>query len=267
MPETVRLPRGPCYDDLRDQVALVTGGGRGIGKGIAIRLAQEGMRVYICGRTEATLSEMAAQARDEVGRVLPLVADVSDGEQVASMLQRIEAEAGRLDALVHNAALLGGGPLRRMDFATWRQRFATNVDSVFHLAKGCAEVMVRQRAGAIVFLSTIGATRAHRAMFAYDSSKGAVEVAMRSLALELAPWGIRVNAVAPGSTARNVYADEVDRAAIAQPYVPLGRSGAPAETAAAVAFLISAQSSYITGQTLCVDGGATTQLSPPGIFI
>jgi NAD(P)-dependent dehydrogenase (short-subunit alcohol dehydrogenase family) len=262
----LRLPQGPCYADLRDKVALVTGGSHGIGKGIAIRLAQEGMRVYICGRTEARLAE-TAQAVREVGDVRPVVADVSDAESVAEMLRRIEAEGEGLDVLVHNAAILGGGPLLRATYESWRERFATNVDSVFHLAKGCGEMMVRRGSGAMVFISTIGVTRAHRGMVSYDSSKGAVEAAVRSLALELAPHGIRVNAVAPGATARNVYASEVDPGRLAQPYVPLGRSGTPAETAAAVAFLASAQSSYITGQTLCVDGGATTQLSPPGIFI
>jgi 3-oxoacyl-[acyl-carrier protein] reductase len=265
--EMLRLPQGPCYADLRGQVALVTGGSRGIGRGIACRLAQEGMCVYICGRTEATLAETAEALRREVGEVRPVVADVSEAQSVAGLLRRIEAEAGRLDVLVHNAALLGGGPLRRMSLETWRQRFAVNVDSVFHLAKGCAEVMVRQGSGALIFISTIGASRAHRHMFAYDSSKGAVEAAMRSMALELAPFGIRVNAVAPGATAREVHTDAVTLSDLAQPHVPLGRKGTPAETAATVAFLASAQSSYITGQTICVDGGATTQLAPPGIAI
>jgi 3-oxoacyl-[acyl-carrier protein] reductase len=267
MSEMLSLPRGPCYSDLRDKVALVTGGGTGIGRGIAIRLAQEGMRVYICGRTEATLAGTAEVCRQEPGEVRPVVADVSDGASVAALLGRIEAEAERLDVLVHNAAILGGGKLRGMSLERWRERFATNVDSVFYLAQGCAEIMVRQGSGAMVFISTIGAIRAHRGMFAYDSSKGAVDSATRSLALELSPFGIRVNAVAPGATARDVYTDAVAGRDISQPYVPLGRKGTPAETAAAVAFLASAQSSYITGQTLCVDGGATTQLSPPGIFI
>jgi NAD(P)-dependent dehydrogenase (short-subunit alcohol dehydrogenase family) len=195
------------------------------------------------------------------------VADVSDAQSVTAMLQRIEAEAERLDVLVHNAALLAGGPLLGMAFETWRERFAANVDSVFHLAKGCAGMMVAQGSGAMVFISSIGAIRAHHAMFAYDSSKGAVEAATRSLAVELAPHGIRVNAVAPGATARRVYGDEVQPDSISQPYVPLGRKGAPAETAAVVAFLASQQSSYVTGQTICVDGGATAQLAPPGIFI
>jgi 3-oxoacyl-[acyl-carrier protein] reductase len=263
----LRLPQGPCFSDLCGKVALVTGGGKGIGKGIAIRLAQEGMQVYICGRTEATLTQTAEAFGDEAGAIRPTVADVSDGRSVAAMLQRIEAEAERLDVLVHNAALLGGGPLLGMDFETWRERFAANVDSVFHLARGCAEMMVGRGSGAMVFISSIGAIRAHHAMFAYDSSKGAVEAAMRSLALELAPHGIRVNAVAPGATARRVYTEEVEPRSISQPYVPLGRKGAPAETAAAVAFLASEQSSYITGQTIRVDGGATAQLAPPGIFI
>lgn len=267
MTEVVRSPKGPCFSDLRDKVALVTGGGRGIGRGITIRLAQEGMRVYICGRSEEPLVETAEALEGEPGVVLPAVADVSDGDSVGELMARIRTEAGRLDVLVHNAALLGGGGLRRIDFETWQSRFRTNVDSVFHLSKGAAGLMVEQGSGSMIFISTIGATRAHRDMLAYDSSKGAVEAAVRSLAIELAPHGVRVNAVAPGATANRSYDEEADAARLVQPHVPLGRRGTPAEMAAVVAFLASAQASYVTGQTICVDGGATTQLAPPGIFI
>jgi NAD(P)-dependent dehydrogenase (short-subunit alcohol dehydrogenase family) len=104
-------------------------------------------------------------------------------------------------------------------------------------------------------------------MLAYDSSKGALNVFTQSLALELAPHGIRVNAVAPGATNRDAHGDAIEASSLTQPYVPLGRRGTPAEIAAAVAFLASDQASYITGQILRVDGGATAQLSPRGVFI
>ena len=136
MSEMVDLPQGPCYADLKGKVALVTGGGKGIGKGIAIRLAQEAMQVYICGRTEATLHETGELIRDAGGLVEWVVADISDARSVAAMLQRIETEAGRLDVLVHNAALLGGGPLRGMDFTTWRERFAGRPPGVLHSFSG-----------------------------------------------------------------------------------------------------------------------------------
>ncbi|HJN16681.1 MAG TPA: SDR family oxidoreductase, partial [Armatimonadota bacterium] len=244
-----------------------TGGGKGIGKGISLRLAAEGMSVFLCGRTEEALAETAAMVGEAGGKATPIVADVSEEAQVNALVDRVHEETGRLDLLVHNAAMVRGGSLSRTDAEYWRAVYAANADSTFYLAKACGEIMIEQNSGNMVLISTIGATRSHHRMLAYDSSKCAVEGVMKSLALELAPNGIRVNAVAPGATMRDAIENEVPLDKMGQPHVPMGRRGTPAETAAAVAFLASRQSSYITGQVLRVDGGATTQLSPPGIFI
>jgi len=262
-----RPPQGPCYRDLTGKTAVVTGGGSGIGLGISRRLGAEGMRVFLCGRREAVLQEAAEGLRAEGCEAQPVVADISREEDVARLMGAVHDAGQGLQVLVHNAALMRGGPLSRTDAAYWRAMYATNIDSAFYLSKAAVDLMTPQQSGSLIFITTIGAVRAHQGMLAYDSSKGALNVFTQSLALELAPQGIRVNAVAPGATNHDAHGAEIEVRALTQPYVPLGRRGVPAETAAAVAFLASEQASYITGQVLCVDGGATTQLSPRGVFI
>lgn len=267
MTETFRSPQGPCYRDLRGKTALVTGGGDGIGRGISLRLAQEGMHVYLCGRREDRLIETAEAIADGGGEATPVVTDVSVREQIDALFARIAQEGRSVDVLVHNAALVRGGSLLNTYEDFWHAMYSTNVDSSFYMAKACAQTMVPNGAGNLIFVSTIGAVQSHHDMLAYDSSKSAVIGIARSLALELGQYGIRVNALAPGATMSRATALELPREKMAQPYIPLGRRGTPAEMAAAVAFLASEQSSYITGQVLCVDGGATAQLSPRGVFI
>lgn len=263
----VSAPPAPCYADLCGKVALVTGGGSGIGRGLALRLGAEGMRVLVCGRTLQTLEETAGLIEAAGGEAAARVADLGQEAEVAGLMAHLQEQYGALDVLVHNAAMVRGGGLAETDSDYWHSMFAANMDSTFYLAKGAVGLMAPRRAGAMVFVSSIGALQAHHGMLAYDSSKGALEVFTRSLAIELAPQGIRVNAIAPGATEREAYAPELPAQALRQPYVPMGRKGTPAEMAAAVAFLVSAQAAYITGQTLCVDGGATAQLSPRGVFI
>jgi NAD(P)-dependent dehydrogenase (short-subunit alcohol dehydrogenase family) len=283
MTETFRPPQGPCFADLRGKAALVTGGGAGISRGITGRLAAEGMDVFLCGRTEAKLQETAERIQQAGGWAVAVVADVSREEDIARLFARIREERQTLDVLVHNAALIDRGTLQKTDAAFWHTMYATNIHSAFYLAKQCAEMMVPRRSGNMIFISTIGATRPHQGMLAYDSSKGALDTFTRSLAIELAPLGIRVNAIAPGAIAgreprgapdspwarhsKLAFEPEINLEDFAQKYVPVGRFGMPAEIAAAVAFLASDQASYITGHVLCVDGGATAQLSPRGIWI
>ncbi|HEY3378261.1 MAG TPA: SDR family oxidoreductase [Armatimonadota bacterium] len=284
MTEIVHPPQGPCFSDLQGKIALVTGGGAGIGRGMSLRLAAEGMHVYICGRTEETLLETVDMIREQGGLATSVLADVANEDDVARVFTHIRGEQGTFDVLVHNAARVQSGSFEKTNADIWDDVFATNTRSAFTLAKQATELMIPKQSGSIIFISTIGASRGHYNMVAYDSSKGAVDSFTRSLAIELARYRIRVNAIAPGATLgrdmhrkskefpwrqRNelVYEEEVPFEAIAQPYIPLGRYGTPAEIAAAVAFLASSQSSYVTGQILNVDGGATAQLSPRGIFI
>jgi len=267
MDAVFRPPHGPCYQDLNGKTAVVTGGGSGIGLAISRRLAAEGMRVFICGRREEVLAEAAEAIRAAGGWAQGVAADVSEEKGVDRLMEAVREAGAGLDVLVHNAALVRGGPLAKTDADYWRRMYAANMDSTFYLAKAALNLMTPQQSGSLVFITSIGALRAHHDMIAYDSTKGALNTFVRSLALEVARQGIRVNAVAPGATHRDVHGDEIDPQSLRQPYVPLGRRGTPAEIAAGVAFLASEQASYITGQILCVDGGATAQLSPRGIFI
>jgi len=227
------------------------------------------MRVLLCGRTEKTLSETVEQIRSAGGQADFAIADVSSEVDIAKLFERIRDEYGALHVLVHNAAMKYSKSFAETDTAHWREVFGANIDSAYYLAKAYTDMMAPHGTGVIVFISTVGACRAHYGMVPYDSSKAALESFTRALAIELAPQGIRVNGVAPGSTRteRKHFAAEVSLEDVKQTLIPMGRSGTPAETAAAVAFLASSQSMYITGQTLIVDGGATVQLSPNGCFI
>ena len=283
MPNVFHPPQGPCYADLKGKVALITGGGTGIGRGISTRLAVEGMQVFICARSEEPLHEAARAIEAAGGKAIAVRCDVSDAGDIVSLFEFIKTHTDRVDVLVHNAALMAGrGKIVDTDIEFWRQIYATNVESAFVLAKEAAKVMIPQHSGSIVFISTIGAQQAHYNLVPYDSSKGALDSFTRGLAIELAAHGIRVNGVAPGAipglTAHRrdiepskrdllAFADEIPLEDFQQKYIPAGRYGTPAEIAAAVAFLASEQASYVTGVTLNVDGGATAQLSPKGIWI
>ena len=283
MTEAIHPPHGPCYADLRGKSALVTGGGAGLGRGISLRLAEEGMHVFLCGRTEEKLAATAEAIRAAGGAATPIVADVGCEKDVAALFAQIRTVRDSLDVLVHNAALNKRSPLLETDAARWREIMATNIDSAFYLARAYAALMTPVRKGNIIFISTIGAQRAHYEMLVYDTSKGALDAFTRGTALELAAYGIRVNGLAPGAIMGRdmssrpdapyaphhlaAFNEDVPMEVVAQPHIPLGRCGIPGELAAVVAFLASAQSSYITGQVLTVDGGATAQLSPKGIWI
>ena len=267
MATTFNPPSGPCYSDLEGKTVLVTGGCAGIGRAISLRLAQEGMHVFLCGRTEETLAQTAELVDQADGTATPVTADLSQQAQVASLFERIAQQAGVLDLLVHNAALVRGGSLANTDAEYWRTMLATNLDSAFYLTAQCADAMASRGSGSLIFISTIGAVQAHHEMLAYDTSKGAIDSFVRSMALELAPRGVRVNGIAPGATVRRDVPAGTPLQKIKQPYIPMRRYGAASEIAATVAFLASDQASYITGQIIAVDGGATAQLSPKGIFI
>ncbi|MFW6695724.1 SDR family NAD(P)-dependent oxidoreductase [Streptomyces sp. MAR4 CNX-425] len=248
------------------RVALVTGGARNIGLAIARRLAAEGAAVAVNGPDPAETEAAVASLRESGARALATPGDVSDAAQVDACVARTADAFGRLDVLVNNAAapLAGRGPLLDLDPADWDRSFAVNARGVFLATVAAARAMAT--GSAIVNISSVGAARAHRAAVAYDASKGAVESMTRATALELAPWGIRVNAVAPGPVANDRFEalDAVRQRARIQP-VPLGRMGDGSDVAAAVAFLASADAAFITGQVLTVDGGLSAQIRPPGL--
>lgn len=251
---------------LDGQVAVVTGAGGGIGAAVARRLAAEGAAVAVNDvRPEAAV----ATATQIGGAAIAVPADVSDAEQVDALFDRAVAELGDVTILVNNAGLIGQTVhVLDSDVAWWDRLLATNLRSVYLCSHRAARIMVGAGGGAIVSSSSGGATRAHRGEAAYDASKGAIEAATRAFALDLAPYGIRVNAVAPGSI-DVAPPGSVPEATLRErgATIPLGRVGVPDDLAATYAFLVSPEAAYITGVVIPVDGGMVAQQRSPQVDI
>jgi 3-oxoacyl-[acyl-carrier protein] reductase len=253
---------------LPGKVAVVTGSGQGIGRGIAERFAREGAAVVINDRDGDRLGEVerAIRAAGHT-KVVGVRADVSRSDQVARLFDAACAAFGGVDVLVNNAAW--AAPVAHfldMTEEFWDEVLTTNLKSMFLCSQRLARLLAEQKKpGAIVNLSTFGACRAHREMVAYDASKGGVEAATRAMALDLAPWGIRVNAVGPGPIATpSLLAllkteENIERL---RRTVPLERLGEPADIAGAALYFASDDASFVTGQVLYVDGGVVAQLRP-----
>jgi len=254
------------YHDLHGKVAMVTGSAQGIGRGIAQRLAGEGCKLVLNDIAEDALALTAGELREQGAQVLSIVADVGSRAQVAAMFAQAEAWQGGVDVLVNNAGWsVPVSHLLEMTESHWDDVLRTNLKSMFLCTQIAARSMVEAgRDGSIVCLSSFGATRAHRAMAAYDASKGGVEGFTRAAALDLAPFGVRVNAIGPGAIHTEFFEHEgvKGQKQRARP-VPLGRVGQVQDIASGAAFLASSEASYITGQVLYIDGGMHAQLRPP----
>jgi 3-oxoacyl-[acyl-carrier protein] reductase len=253
-----------------DRVAVVTGASRGIGAAIARRLAADGRRVAIVARDKARLDTVAAEIERAGGDVLPVVADLTDEQAVNDLFDRVDRWAGHVDVLVNNAAAVYGTEAPLLDLSTelWDAVMAANLRTTYLCTVRAARRMASTGGGAIVNISAASAQRAHRAVVAYDTTKGGIDAFTRAAALDLAPYGIRVNAVAPGAIAVEAWGplppDEITKRSET---VPLARLGNPDDIANAVAYLCSAEASYVTGQVLAVDGGMLAQLRPPQVEI
>jgi NAD(P)-dependent dehydrogenase (short-subunit alcohol dehydrogenase family) len=236
-------------------IALVTGGARGIGRACAEALQADGHRIVLADIDGAALSEAAAG----LGAVASHVVDMGDPGQVAMLFDRIEAEIGPVSTLVNNAGLALPGDFLDYEIADFRRVIDVNLTGVFIATQRAARGMVaRGIRGAVVNMSSINAQLAIPGLPAYCASKGGVMQITKAAAIALAPHGIRVNAVGPGSidTAMMAGVNADPRAmATALARTPLGRIGTPREIADVVAFLASAKASYITGETIYVDGG------------
>jgi 3-oxoacyl-[acyl-carrier protein] reductase len=253
---------------LQNRVAIVTGSSRGIGRGIAERFAAEGARVVVNGRSAETIEPVAEALRSGGGQVIGVAADVGSAADVARMFETTVNTFGGVDVLVNNAAWASPtAHFLDMDEAHWDTVIRTNLKSVYLCCWHAARLMVDQRRpGSIINISSFAAARSHRQMAAYDASKGGMEAFTRAIAIDLAPFGIRVNVVGPGAIHTEEYeaAGEEGRRRRGQT-VPLGRVGYPADIAGAVAFMASDDASYITGQSLYVDGGMLAQLRSPQV--
>jgi 3-oxoacyl-[acyl-carrier protein] reductase len=242
-------------------VALVTGASRGIGKAIALALAADGCQLavhYHKAMNEAADVVSAIQAAG--GTAHPFPADLGDHAQAAELVKQVEGRLGTVTVLVCSAGILTTQllPLARLE--EWRTTMTTNLDSAFVLTKAVCRGMVRLRRGRIVYLSSDAALLGDLMRTAYSASKSGLLGLARSAARELAPSAITVNAVAPGLIETALLADMPETRRQKQlAAIPLGRFGKPEEVAGVVRFLCSADAAYITGQTLCVDGGLNTR--------
>jgi 3-oxoacyl-[acyl-carrier protein] reductase len=246
----------PRYPELKGQVAVVTGGAKGIGQGIILRLAREGMRVVIADIDEASLAATASALQNLGAQVLAFHGDLSKSADIQQLFEQITATFERVDLLVNNAA-----DLERRRLLDEHEELLEHQLCSFQAAK----IMQANGGGNIVHISSVGALRAHWIGFPYDVTKGAINAMTRAMAIDLAEYKIRVNAVAPGAT-RKRQTPSGKRALVKEmsERIPLGRFGLISEMSSVVAFLASPEAGYITGQIIYVDGGITAQLSPPG---
>jgi 3-oxoacyl-[acyl-carrier protein] reductase len=241
---------------LKDRVALVTGASQGIGRATALGLAQAGARVVAAARNAEKLAGVVAEINAAGGEALAVTMDVADAEQVKSGFRQAIEKFGKLDILVNNAAITRDTLLVRMKPEDWDAVIATNLTAVFRLCKACVRHMMKERRGRIVNLTSVVGVTGNPGQANYAAAKAGLLGFSKSLARELASRGITVNAVAPGfidTDMTRALSAEQRQALLAQ--IPAGHLGSPADVAAAVLFLVSAQAAYITGETLHVNGG------------
>lgn len=242
---------------LEDKVALVTGGGRGIGRAIALALAREGGDIIVNDVDIERAEEVAAEIDSMGRRAKAIMADISKSEEVKKMVQEALALFGRIDIFINNAGIIKRGSLEEHSEEDWDRVIAVNLKGTFNCVKEVVPIMKGQRHGKIVNISSVvGKTGDIATAPSYGASKGAINAFTKSLARELASFGITVNAVAPHAIETEMsaeWSEEKKQAIVAQ--IPLGRLGQPEEVAAAVVFLASPGAAFITGEILDVNGG------------
>ena len=254
---------------LAGKVAIVTGASRGIGRGIADRFVAEGARLIVTARGAGALERAAAELEAGGAEVLAVPADGGVKTDVERVLGQTLERFGTLDVVVNNGAWASPvAHILEMDEAHWDAVIQSNLKSLYLYCHGAANIMVdRGVRGSIVNISSFAAERSHRYMAAYDATKGGLEAFTRAIAIDLAPFGIRVNTVGPGAIHTEEHEADGPEARIRRGQtVPLGRVGEPADVAAAVAFLASDDADYITGQKIYVDGGVLAQLRSPQVY-
>ena len=256
-------------DRVKGRAAIVTGAARGIGRAVAMKLAEEGADVLVNTRDPKTLDAVYEDVKRVAkgGKVAKFLADVSYEDQVEAMFDHAMAEFGKVNIVVNNAEVSNPRPALQYTSDFWEENLRINLYSVYYTCTRAAREMVKAgEKGSLINFSSIGATQPHRQLLAYDSSKGAIDSLTRALALELAPFDITVNAIAPASILGFCVAPmDPEKAAARDPKdfaTPITRQGTPEDVAELALFLASEESSYITGQIIPIDGGLSVQARP-----
>lgn len=242
---------------LKDQVALVTGGSRGIGRAIVQALATEGAKVAVVykGSQEAAES-LVKEINDKGGKAIALQCDVADPAAAQGVAERVEKELGPVDILVNNAGVIHDDLFVRLEPDHWNKVIQTNLGGAFNFCRAVAYGMMRRRTGRIINISSVAATHVNSGQTNYAASKGAINSFTRALAVELASRGVTVNAIAPGFIETDMSAAVRNKAGdLIKKYIPMKRIGLPEDIAKVAVFLASPESAYMTGQVLTVDGG------------
>ncbi|MHB8595614.1 MAG: 3-oxoacyl-ACP reductase FabG [Ktedonobacteraceae bacterium] len=243
---------------MRGKNILVTGGSRGIGRATVLALARLGANVaFTYSSNQTAAAEVLSEATGVEGRVIAVQASVQDYGQAKQVVQAVQKDLGDLDGLVLNAGITRDGILAMMPEENWDVVVATNLKGIFNYARASIYGMIRQRAGRVICVSSVSGGRIGVAgQTNYGATKAAQVGFVKSLAKEVAPYGITVNAVAPGFIETEIWQaiPEAKRASLLNG-IPLGRLGQPEEVAAAIRFLLSEDASYITGSVLEIDGG------------
>ncbi|HNP35949.1 MAG TPA: SDR family oxidoreductase [Woeseiaceae bacterium] len=251
--------------DLGDKIAIVTGGGQGIGAGIAERFARAGAKIMIATRTAKHGAACVARIEQAGGTAKLCAIDIGTAENAALVVAETISAFGGVDIMVHNAASFLGGPVESYSEQDLETVLSVNLKACFRLSAACIPEFRKRGGGRLLFTSSVtGPKVAMPGTAYYAASKGGMNAFIRTAAIELARENITVNGVEPGfirTAAMEILADEQGMAQMAK-YIPMGYLGEPADIAGAMLYLASDEARYVTGQTICVDGGSTLPESP-----
>jgi NAD(P)-dependent dehydrogenase (short-subunit alcohol dehydrogenase family) len=252
---------------LQDKVSVITGAGQGLGQAVAREFADEGSAVAIIDINPQTLASVAAELTAKGHRVLAFPLDITNHDQYAKAITQVATEWGRIDALVNNAAISTYATILEDTIEDWRKQIAVNLEAVYMGSKLVAPHMVKQKFGRIINIASIQGFVTSGTVGAYNAAKGGIIAFTKSLAIELAPYNIAANAVAPGfmRTPMSVV-NGVDESTtedflnwyVAKRHIPMARTGYPEDVSGTVVFLASDYCRYMTGELLVVDGGLTS---------
>jgi NAD(P)-dependent dehydrogenase (short-subunit alcohol dehydrogenase family) len=250
---------------LTGKVALVTGAGKGIGKCIALQMAQAGAKVVVnYAHSEYGARDLVARIHNEGYEAIAIKADISNLVEIEQMVEQVLQHFGQIDILVNNAAIDPREDFFQVNEAFWDRVVDTNLKGSFFCAQACARVMAKVGQGSIINISSVHGNLTMPRYSAYASTKGGINAMTRQLALDLAKYQITVNAVAPGATEVEKFSEEpwIKQEFIGE-IIPLGRIGQPEDIAPMVLFLASDQARFITGQVITIDGGSSTKFYLP----